>query len=156
MQHLEARQIEAIQMRLVMEVIDARLEGNDKLADFYADRFSDELKPAYDKWIALNPFVDRAAPPHPFTPALYKPRFEQEVRDAQAGAARAEQESNQAEHFASSYLSNTVSLAIVLLFAATAEKFEQRRVRWGSIAFAVLLFLFAAFRTSLLPVFHSL
>lgn len=156
MQHLEARQIEAIQMRLVMEVIDARLEGNDKLADFYADRFSDELKPAYDKWIALNPFVDRAAPPHPFTPALYKPRFEQEVRDAQAGAARAEQESNQAEHFASSYLSNTVSLAIVLLFAATAEKFEQRRVRWGSITFAVLLFLFAAFRTSLLPVFHSL
>ncbi len=151
-QHLESRQVEAIQMRLVMEVIDARMEGNEKLASFYADRFADELKPAYEKWMAQNPFDNPTAAPHPFVPGLYEPRFEQEVRNAHVAAARAEEDSNAAGHYASSYLSNTVSLATVLLFAATAEKFDQRRVRWGSLIFAVGLFLFAALRTAMLPI----
>ncbi|MCW1924460.1 hypothetical protein OKA05_17975 [Luteolibacter arcticus] len=151
-QHHEARQIEAIQMRLVMEVIDARMEGNEKLASYYADRFTDELKPAYEKWIALNPLEDRTAPPHPFVPGFYTPRFEQEIRDAQAGAVKAEAEAGVAGHVASSYLGNTVSLATVILFAATAEKFNQPRVRGWSLAFAICLFLFAAVRTALLPI----
>lgn len=154
-QHLEARQIEAIQMRLVMEVIDARMEGNEKLASFYADRFRDELKPAYLQWIALKPFDDPTAPPHPFVPGLYKPRFDEEVRECLAAAGKAEKESSSAGHYASSYLSNTVSLATVLLFAATAEKFEQRRVRWGSLIFAVSLFLIAVIRMAILPVIHE-
>jgi hypothetical protein len=151
-QHLEGRQVEAIQMRQFMEAIDAQMEGNEKLARFYTDRFAEELKPAYEKWVALDPFTDPAAPPHPFTPALYTPRFEQEVRDGKYQAELAEDQSSVAGHLASSYLSNTVSLATVLLFAATAEKFDQRRVRWGSLAFAVALFLFAAVRTAMLPI----
>lgn len=55
-------------------------------------------------------------------------------------------------HIASSYLANTVSLATVILFAATAEKSTQPRVRGASLAFAIALFLFAAVRTALLPV----
>jgi hypothetical protein len=154
-QHLESRQIEAIQMRLVMEVIDARMEGNENLANFYADRFRDELKPAYEQWLALDPFSNPNAPPHPFVPDLYKPRFEQEVRDARAAAARAEDESSVSGQYARSYLSNTVSLATVLLFAATAEKFDQRRVRLGSLAFAFALFLFAGLRAAMLPILQS-
>jgi hypothetical protein len=151
MQHLEAGQIEEMQMRLFTEVIDARMQDNEKLARFYADRFGDELKPAYEKWLALNPFDDPAAPPHPFVPALYTPRFEKEIADAHAASAIAEAESGVAGHFASSYLANTVSLATVILFAATAEKFDQPRVRGASLAFAIALFLFAAICTALLP-----
>lgn len=151
-QHLESRQIEAMQMRLFMEAIDAQMEGNEKLAQFYTDRFADELKPAYEKWITLNPLDNPAAPPTPFASTLYTPRFDEEVRDGHAKAGTAEERSKFAGHLASSYLGNTVSLATVLLFAATAEKFDQRRVRWGALAFAVLLFLYSAVRTALLPV----
>jgi len=151
-QHLEARQVEAMQLRLVMEAIDARMEGNEKLSRFYVDRFGDELKPAYEKWIALNPFEDLKAPPHPFVPGLYHPRFEREIQEENAAAAKAEKESAVAGHFASSYLGNTVSLATVILFAATAEKFAQPRVRAASLAFAIALFLFAMIRTALLPI----
>ena len=151
-QHLESRQIEEMQLRLFTEVIDARMGGNEKLARFYADRFGEEFKPAYEKWIALNPFDDAKAPPHPFVRSLYTPRFEEEIRDAHAEAAKAEAASNVAGHVASSYLANTVSLATVILFAATAEKFAQPRVRGASLAFAIALFLFAAVRTALLPI----
>ena len=150
--HLEARQIESVQTRFWMEAVDARIDGDEKLARFYTDSFAEELKPAYEKWIALKPFDDPAAAPHPFVSGLYTPRFAQEIRDANAEAARAEAQSNTSGHTASSYLSNTVILATVLFFAGTASKFDQRRVRWWSLAFAIALFLYAAVRMLMLPV----
>jgi hypothetical protein len=151
-QHLEAQQAEGIQLRLVMEVINARLGGNDKLAQFYVDRFRAELKPAYEKWIALNPLENPEAPPHPFVPGLYQRRFEREISEENAEESKAEAEAVLAGSFASSYLSITVGLATVILFAATAEKFDQPRVRRASLFFAIILFLIAAIRTLLLPI----
>ena len=136
----------------VMEVIDAQLNGNEKLAQFYTDRFRDDLKPAYEKWIALKPFDDPAAPPHPFVPGLYTPRFEQEIRDAKAEADASRRRETSPDTIASSYLSNTVMLASVLFFAGTAGKFDQRHVRQFSLAFAIALFLYAAVRMLMLPV----
>lgn len=150
-QHLEAGQIQAVHVEIFMEAIDAQMEGNEKLARFYTDRFAGELKIAYEKWIALKPFDDPAAHPHPFVPELYTPRFEQEIRDARAEAAQAEARANVAGHYASSYLSNTVLFATVLFFAATAGKFHQRRVRHPSLFFAIAVFLYAAVRMCLLP-----
>lgn len=151
-QHLEARQIQDMHLEMFMEATDAQMEGNEKLARFYTDRFEEELKPAYEKWIALKPLDDPAAPPHPFVPSLYTPRFEQEIRDARAEAAQAEARANTSGHYASSYLSNTVLLATVLFFAATAGKFHQRRVRHPSLFFAIAVFLYAAVRMCMLPV----
>ena len=150
--HLESRQIEANQMRFFMEAIDAEMDGNDKLARFYRARFSDELKPAYVRWKALNPLEDPAAPPTPFAAALYLPRFHDEIHAGHEASSRAEEKSKAAGHVASKYLNHTVSLATVLLFAATAEKFDQRRVRRGALTFAVALFLYSAVRTALLPI----
>lgn len=150
--HLEAQQIEDVHSRLVMEMVDAKLEGDEKRAQFYVDRFAAELKPAYEKWIALRPFEDPSAPPHPFVPALYTPRHEQEIRDAHAEAARAQAQSSAMGNHASSYLSNTVLLASVLFFAGTMGKFKQPHVRWGSFAFAIALFSYALFRMVTLPI----
>ena len=151
-QFLEAQLIESVQVRMFMEAIDAQMQGNDKLARFYTDRFAGELKPAYAKWLALKPFENPAAPPHPFTPDLYVPRFQQEIRDAQAAAARDAAQSSASGQTAGSYLSNTVLLATVLFFSGTAGKFEQRHVRWGSLAFAIAVLLYAAVRMLMLPV----
>lgn len=150
--HLEALQIEAIHMREFMEAIDAQMQGNEKLARFYTDRFADELKPAYAAWLAMNPLENPAAPPNPFAASLYTPRFDAEVQRAHADGEQAERAASSAGQVASRYLGNTVSLATVLLFAATAEKFEQRRVRWAALGFALLVFLYSAVRTVLLPV----
>ncbi len=99
---------------------------------FYTERFTDELKPAYQKWLALKPLENPAAPPHPFVPELYTLPFTEENRAANAEAARAEAQSNTAGHTASTYLSNTILLATVLFFAGTAGRFDRRHVRWFS------------------------
>lgn len=152
MQHLEAGQVQEEQMLLWAEAMDATIDGDEKLARFYTQRFTDELKPAFEKWMALKPLEDPGAPPNPFVDALYTPRFEKEVRAARAEAARADAESNSAGHHASTYLSNTVILAMVVFFAGTAGKFDQRRVRWSSLAFALALFAFVAVRICMYPI----
>ena len=45
---------------------DAERRGEEKVAAFYVDRFRDEFRPAYDAWIATDPFTNPAAPPTPF------------------------------------------------------------------------------------------
>lgn len=151
MQHLEAGQIQEEQMLFWAEAMDATIDGDEKLARFYIERFTDELKPAFEKWMALKPFENRDAPPNPFVDSLYTPRFEKEVREARAEAGRAEAESNGAGKYASDYLSNTVILAMVVFFAGTAGKFDKRRVRWSALAFALALFAFVAVRMCMLP-----
>ena len=150
--HLEAQQVESVQVQMVMEAINARMQGNEKLLRFYTDRFANELKAAWEKWIALKPFDDPAAPPIPFAPGLYTPRFGSDIASARAEAKQSAADSNSFGNHASSYLGNTVVLASVLFFAGTAGKFDQRRVRSASLGFATALFLYAAVRMWLLPV----
>jgi hypothetical protein len=150
--HLSGQQIESAQLGAVMEVIDAKLDGDEKRADFYTHRFGEELKPAWEKWIALKPFENPQAPPHPFVPPLYTPRFHETINKLKTEAAAAEAQSNTTGHTASIYLSNTVILATVLFFAGTVGKFTQRHVRWSSLGFAVVLFIYTLVRMLMLPI----
>lgn len=150
--HLDANQIQAVHVEAFTECINAQLDGNEKKARFYSDRFGGELKPAYEKWIAMKPFENPAAPPSPFVPALYTPRFEDQIRDSHAKAAKDASQSSEAGKHAANYLGNTVIFASVLFFAGMADKFDQRRVRRSALAFAIALFAYAAVRMLLLPV----
>lgn len=149
-QFLASQQIESVQVQAFMEAMNAKLRGDEKTARFYTDRFGGNLKPAYEKWLALKPLENPAAPPHPFTPELYVPAFQKEITDARAEAARLAAQSKATGTLAAGYLSNTVLLAMVLFFAGTASKFDQRHVRLSSLAFAIALFLYAAVRVFML------
>lgn len=149
-QHLASQQIQSVQVTAFMQAINAQLRGDDKTARFYADRFGGTLKPAYEKWLALKPFDDPSAPPHPFTPELYVPPLQQEVFDARTKAAQLAARCKATANIAQGYLSNTVILAMVLFFAGTASKFDQRRVRWSSLGFAIILFIYSVVRILML------
>jgi hypothetical protein len=152
MQHLEAGQVQEEQMLLWTEAMDATIDGDEKLARFYTQRFTDELKPAFEKWMALKPLENPDAPQNPFVDSLYTPRFQNEVLQARDKAARAEADSNTAGHHASNYLGNTVILAMVVFFAGTAGSFDRRIVRRSSLIFALVLFGFVAVRMFKHPV----
>jgi hypothetical protein len=141
-----------IQAKMFTEFINARATGNDKLAQFYSDRFPPELRKAYDAWLAEKPFENPNADPHPFVPKLYEARFVQDARLANADAGRNDAEAKRTGSIAAHYLSNTVLLAAVLFFAGTSAKFDQRHVRQSSFFFAVAAFLFAVVRIFILPV----
>jgi len=104
--------------------VDARLSGDEPLADFYRTRFRPELEVAYDAWVKLDPWTSSDAPPSPFSMPEYQLQAEAESQDLL----------DQAEStFASGEDSNTVSdvftlgtllFAASLFFAAISERFE--------------------------------
>ena len=46
--------------------VNATIETEDELADFYLDRFRPEFRPAFDAWLATDPFENAEAPTSPF------------------------------------------------------------------------------------------
>ncbi len=149
--HLEGNQVTALQAKMFTEFMDGRMSGNEKLAQFYLDRFPPELRKAYDAWLTEKPFENPRADPHPFVPNLYQPRFLEDARQANADASRNDAEGKRASAVAAHYLSNTVLFAAVLFFAGTSARFDHRYVRQSSLFFAIAAFLFAAVRMLMLP-----
>jgi hypothetical protein len=136
---------------MFMQALAAHDAGNDKLVNFYVERFPPELRKAYDTWLAQKPFENPNADPHPFVRRLYETPGTHEAADANAKAADSQQKAGAAGSVSGQYLANTVLFATVLFFANAAGKFEQRRVRVVAFAFAVAVFLFGVVRTAMLP-----
>lgn len=153
---LEDNQIGGIQVKLFTDFLSARMEGNDKRAQFYSDRFPPELRAAYDRWMEEKPFENPKADPHPFVPGLYKTRFAEEILRITADAGNDGEAAKRTGDFAARYLSNTVLFAMVLFFAGTSARFDQRHVRLASFFFAVAVFLFAVSRMLMLPLTNLL
>jgi len=148
---LQGMQQATIHTGMFMQALAAHQAGNDKLLNFYIERFPPELRKAYDAWIAEKPFENPSADPHPFVPKLYQPPRTREAADATSKAANALEEARKAGTVSGQYLANTVLFATVLFFASASGKFDQRRVRVVAFAFAVAVFMFAVLRTLMLP-----
>jgi hypothetical protein len=148
---VQGMQQATIHTGMFMQALAAHEAGNEKLATFYVERFPPELRKAYDAWLAQKPFENPNADPHPFVPRLYQTPGTREAADANAKAANSLEEARKAGTVSGQYLANTVLFAAVLFFASASGKFEQRRVRVVTFAFAAAVFLFAVVRTAMLP-----
>jgi hypothetical protein len=140
-----------IHTTMFMQMLAAQQAGNEKLVNFYVERFPPDVRKAYDAWLAERPFENPNADPHPFVPKLYELPGTREAAEANAKAARSLEEARNAGSVSGQYLANTVLFATVLFFASASGKFEQRRVRVVAFAFAVAVFAFAVIRTVMLP-----
>src|SRR5206468_7553304 len=141
-----------IHTTMFMQMLAAQQAGNEKLANFYAQRFPPDVRKAYDAWLAQKPFENPNAEPHPFVPKLYEVPGTRAAAEANAKAANSLHEARNAGTVSGQYLANTVLFAAVLFFASASGKFEQRRVRVVAFAFAVAVFAFAVIRTVMLPI----
>jgi hypothetical protein len=148
---IQGMQQTTIHTGIFMQALAAHEAGNDKLLNFYVERFPSELRKAYDAWVAQKPFENPNADPHPFVPKLYETPGTREAAQANAKAANSLEEARKAGTVSGQYLANTVLFAAVLFFASASGKFEQRRVRVVAFAFAVAVFAFAVVRTAMLP-----
>jgi len=149
---MQGMQQATIHTAMFMQLLAAQQAGNEKLVNFYVERFPPDVRKAYDAWMAQKPFENPKADPHPFVPNLYEVRGTREAADANAKAANSLQEARNAGSLSGQYLANTVLFAAVLFFASASGKFEQRRVRLVSFSFAAAVFIFAVVRTAMLPI----
>jgi hypothetical protein len=148
---MQGTQQATIHAAMFMQLLAAQQAGNEKLVNFYVERFPPDVRKAYDAWLAQNPFENTNADPHPFVPKLYEPRGAREAAEATAKAATSQKEAGVAGSISGQYLANTVLFAAVLFFASASGRFEQRRVRMVAFVFAAAVFLFAVMRTTVLP-----
>src|SRR5437588_2963923 len=148
---MQGTQQATIHAAMFMQVLAAQQAGNERLVNFYVERFPPDVRKAYDAWLAQRPFENPDADSHPFVPNLYEPRGTREAADATAKGAISLQEARGAGSVSGQYLANTVLFATVLFFASASGKFEQQRVRSLAFIFAVAVFLFALVRTAMLP-----
>jgi hypothetical protein len=149
--NLQGMQAATIHTAMFMQVLAAQQAGNEKLANFYVQRFPPDVRKAYDAWVAQKPFENPNADPHPFVPNLYEVRGTREAAEATNASASKLQASRDAGNASGQYLANTVLFATVLFFASASGKFEQRRVRIVAFCFALAVFAFAIARTIMLP-----
>ena len=148
---VQGMQQATIHTSMFMQALAAHEAGNEKLVNFYVERFPSELRKAYDAWLAQKPFENPNSDRHPFVPGLYETPGTHEAAEATAKAAGSQQQAGAAGSVSGQYLANTVLFAAVLFFANAAGRFEQRRVRIVAFGFAVAVFLFAVVRTAMLP-----
>src|SRR5206468_3138176 len=104
---MQGTQQATIHAGMFMQALAAHQAGNDKLANFYVERFPPELRKAYDAWMAQNPFENPKADPHPFVPNLYEVRGTREAAEANAKAASSLQQARNAGSVSGQYLANT-------------------------------------------------
>ncbi|TCC07817.1 hypothetical protein [Kribbella soli] len=109
---------------------DADRRGDAGLADFYADRFRAEFRPAFTAWLATRPLTNPDAPPTPFAMPQYQLASRQEAERLDAAAAASTAKVLRDLQVSSNYVLTVVLYAVVLFFAGMSTKITNRRLRW--------------------------
>jgi hypothetical protein len=134
------------------EWVDAEASGNVALADFYRQRFRDEFKPAFDAWIATEPFTSSDAPPSPFAMPEYRLAAAENAErlDRETVASRAEVQRNIQR--ADNYVLGVVLFAAALFFAGMSTKLHTTSARKAMLVIGIMLFLGATGWIATFPV----
>ena len=109
---------------------DADRGGDDALAAFYVDRFRDEFRPAFDAWMATEPFTSPTAPSTPFAMDEYQVEARTEAARLDAAAEASAAQVRLDIQRASNYVLTVVLYAVVLFFAGMSTRLQSRRLRW--------------------------
>jgi hypothetical protein len=137
----EAGQLTQVDVITFTQWVDAYAAKDDKLADFYFDRFRDEFKPAVKAWVALRPLKNPKAPPTPFAMPEYRLAAQKQADRLTAKAeteGAAARESNQRSD---NYVLAVVLFAAALFFAGISTKLPSPRYKLWIIGFGYVIFL---------------
>jgi len=132
--------------------INAYTQGNTKLANIYQRRFRSEFRPAFEAWLALDPFNNPNAPPGPLFMPQYKVSLDDKANQLDAQAAKTFDEGQAAKEQGDAYVLNTVFLATVLFLTAIAENFQWNTVRAVILSVALVMLLFGLYHLVTYPI----
>ena len=124
---------------------------NDRLFNFYSDRFREGFVPVFDEWVALDPLNNVDAPLSPFDLDNYQVL---ELEDAARLAEEADAfvtESREARDNAQSYTIALVLLAAAIFFAGISTKFSAFRARMLILGLGAALFVGTTIWIGVLP-----
>jgi hypothetical protein len=134
------RQVQ-IDVATFIQWVDAHERGENGLADFYRARFRDEFKPAFNAWLAADPFERARAPRTPFDLPQYRLKSSAEADRLEATAAAASEQAKEANQRADNYMLAVVLFASSLFFAGISTKLQTVRARAVILGLGCVLFI---------------
>jgi hypothetical protein len=132
--------------------VNAYVEENEELSQFYLDRFRDEFRPAFNAWVATKPRSNPDAPSSPFAMPEYHLAAQEEADQLEAQANMLVAEGQAALQTNNEYVLTTVFLASVLFFATLSMRLYWRSVKLGVLILAIIMLLVSIGRLISLPV----
>lgn len=133
----------AVDVGVFVQYAAAVAAGNDDLAGFLEERFRPEFVPAFEAWLATNPFMTPGAPSTPFEMEEYALAATAESERLAADANAASQEARDANQTGDNYVLLTVLFASVLFFAGVSTKTSRPFAQVGLIGLAAVVLVVA-------------
>ncbi len=130
--------------------LNANIQGQKQIAQFYERRFLKEYKIAFDAWIKTDPINNSNAPPGPTYVPGYRSSKMKEASNLSREALSKFDQGTKARGIADDYVLNTVFLATVLVLAAISQRFKIKSIRIGLIVLSFMLLLFDIMNISML------
>jgi hypothetical protein len=147
-----ASQYMLFDVQIFNQWLNAYYHGDTRLANLYQKRFRAEFRPAFEAWLATNPFDNPNAPAGPLLMPQYKVSLLEQANQLEAEAAKTYDQGQAANQQSDEYVLNTVFLAAVLFLIAISERFEWNRVRTLILVFALGMLAFGIYRLVIFPV----
>lgn len=132
----EANAFRLADLSVFENYIDAVIDGDEELADFYRVRVRDDFEPAFAAWLASDPLNDPSSPASPLAMEEYRLPEDQLAEELDARADDLFQQGQEARDHSDTYTLTTVLFAAALFFAAISERFDYVRVRLFLLAIA--------------------
>lgn len=131
-----ANQFRLADLSIFESYIEATIDENEDIAQFYSDRFREEFQVAFDAWTALDPLNNAEAPASPLGMPEYQLAADAEADRLEARADELFAAGEEANTISDIYTLTTLLFAAVLFFAAIAERFEYVRAQVSLLVLA--------------------
>ena len=141
-----------IDVAIFTQWVDAYATGETELAEFYAKRFRDEFRPAFEAWVATKPLKNPRAPLSPFAMPQYQLVARKEAERNEAAATAASHEVRIDIQRADNYVLAVVLFAASLFFAGISTKLHSRGSQVAILTLGYVMFLGTAIWIATFPV----
>jgi hypothetical protein len=148
----QAGQLQQIDIGLFTNWINAYAADNQRLVEFYQQRFREEFKPAFEAWLATEPAQNPDAPPSPFSMPEYSVGLAEEADRLQLEAEQTFDEGRAANQQSDDYILNAVILASVLFLVGIASRFDWIWVRFAILIGASVMLLYGLYNIVTYPI----
>ena len=134
-----AGQLQAIDIGLFTNWLNAYAAGKTELETFYRQRFRPEFKPAFEAWVNSHPRKNPNAAPSPFHLPEYRLAVKDKATELEDQAAQAIRDSEAANQQSDEYVRTAVILATVLFFAGISQQIRSVPLQAAMLVVAAVM-----------------
>lgn len=145
-----------VEILLFSDWLAAASEGDERLANFYRDRFPVTFRPAFEAWQAQQPLTNPRAAPTPFVLPSYRQARAAEAAELNAGVDAQVAATAKAKRNANSFTRTSVIFAMAIFLGSAGRTFQQRRLQGVLALMAFVVFGVGLAQLATLPaIFHA-